>query len=180
VKVNRRFEGTYRLHLQGRILWQARNQAGTSCGLQNVGLLSPDSTALYPSGKPFQVLHNTETVRSVYAWTSAPTNIRDSAVGIATGYGQDDDGVGVKSLGRVKNFHFPMSSRSALEPTQPPPIQWVPAAKQQGREADHSPPTSAEVKQTWVCPLPHTLSWRSVWLVLHGDNLLKHLHQHNT
>jgi hypothetical protein len=35
-----------------------------------------------------------------------------------------------------------------------PPIQWVPGAlslgvKRPGREADHSPPPSAEVKNTW-------------------------------
>jgi hypothetical protein len=53
------------------------------------------------------------------------------------------------SLGRVKNFLFSMSSRSALVPTQPP-VQWVPGAlslgvKQQGHEADHSPPANAEV-----------------------------------
>jgi hypothetical protein len=41
----------------------------------------------------------------------------------------------------------------ALGPTQPP-IQWVPVAlslgiKRQEREADHSPPSSAEVKE-WV------------------------------
>jgi hypothetical protein len=52
---------------------------------------------------------------------------------------------------RVKNFLFSMSSRLALGPTQPP-IQWVPGAlspgvKRPGREADHSPPTSAEVKK---------------------------------
>jgi hypothetical protein len=42
-----------------------------------------------------------------------------------------------------------------LEPT-PPVIQWVlevlsPEAKQPGREAEHSPPTSAVVKNTWIC-----------------------------
>jgi hypothetical protein len=38
----------------------------------------------------------------------------------------------------------------------PPPIQWVPGAlslgggvKRLGREADHSPPSSAEVKNEW-------------------------------
>jgi hypothetical protein len=34
----------------------------------------------------------------------------------------------------------------ALEPTQPP-VQWVPGAKARlGHDADHSPPSSAEVK----------------------------------
>jgi hypothetical protein len=41
-----------------------------------------------------------------------------------------------------------------MRPTQPP-IQWVPGAlsqgvKRPGREADHSPPTSAKVKKTWI------------------------------
>jgi hypothetical protein len=36
-----------------------------------------------------------------------------------------------------------------------PPIRWVPGAlslgvKRPGREADHSPPTRAEIKKTWV------------------------------
>jgi hypothetical protein len=36
-----------------------------------------------------------------------------------------------------------------------PPIQWVPGdffpgLKRPGREADHSPPASAEVKKTWI------------------------------
>jgi hypothetical protein len=46
---------------------------------------------------------------------------------------------------------FTTASRTALGPTQPP-IQWVPgslslAVKRPGREADHSPPSSAEVKE---------------------------------
>jgi hypothetical protein len=58
------------------------------------------------------------------------------------------------SPGTVKNFHSSMSSRLALGSTQSP-IQWVPGAftpgvKRQGREADHSPPNSAEVKKVWI------------------------------
>jgi hypothetical protein len=48
-------------------------------------------------------------------------------------------------------FLFTTVSRMALGPTQPP-IQWVLGAislgvKQPGHEADHSPPSSAKVKE---------------------------------
>jgi hypothetical protein len=50
-------------------------------------------------------------------------------------------------------FLYTTASRPALGPTQPP-IQWVPGALSlgvtwQGREADHSPQSSAEVKNAW-------------------------------
>jgi hypothetical protein len=45
--------------------------------------------------------------------------------------------------------HFSISSRPALESTQLP-IKWIPGVKRQGREADHSPPTSAEAKKMWI------------------------------
>jgi hypothetical protein len=88
---------------------------------------------------------------------------RDSSVGIALDYGLDDRrGLGI--------FLFTTASRTALEPTQPP-IQWVPGAislglKRPGREADHSPPRSAEVKE-WVELYLHshiTPSWRGAQL----------------
>jgi hypothetical protein len=41
-------------------------------------------------------------------------------------------------------------SRPALRPNHTP-IQWVPGGKRQVPEADHSPPPSAEVKNTWSC-----------------------------
>jgi hypothetical protein len=61
-------------------------------------------------------------------------------------------------------------SRTALGPTQPP-IQWVPedlslGIKQPGREADHLPPSSAEVNE-WVelyFHSPNTPSWRGAQL----------------
>jgi hypothetical protein len=64
----------------------------------------------------------------------------------------------------AKNFKFSISSRLALgsHPTSYPMVSGAlcPGVKRQGREADHSPPTSAEVKKSgYICPLPHTPSW---------------------
>jgi hypothetical protein len=45
--------------------------------------------------------------------------------------------------------------------------------KWQEREADHPPPTSAEVKDTWIyTSIPHTSQYRSAQLVKHKDNLI--------
>jgi hypothetical protein len=64
-------------------------------------------------------------------------------------------------------FLFTTASRTALGPTQPP-TKYVLGAlslrvKRPGREADHSPPSSAEVKEFMeLCiHLPNTPSWRS-------------------
>jgi hypothetical protein len=63
-------------------------------------------------------------------------------------------------------FLFTTASRTALGSTQPP-IQWVPGAlslglKRPGREDDHSPPSSAEVKECVELYLhsPNTSTWR--------------------
>jgi hypothetical protein len=61
-------------------------------------------------------------------------------------YGLDNRAIGVRSPAGAKDF-----SRPALGPTQPP-VQWVPggpfpgAKARPGRDADHSPPSSAEVE----------------------------------
>jgi hypothetical protein len=40
-----------------------------------------------------------------------------------------------------------------------------------GLEADHQPPTSAEVKKKWVCDsLPHTSPWHGTLLVKQRHN----------
>jgi hypothetical protein len=47
-----------------------------------------------------------------------------------------------------------MSSRPALGSTQPPiqrvPRAFPPGVKRQRRDADHSPPASAEVEKMWI------------------------------
>jgi hypothetical protein len=58
------------------------------------------------------------------------------------------------SRGRVKNFSLLQVFQTGSG-VHPPPIQWVPGdlspgIKQPGREADHSPRTSAEVKKMWI------------------------------
>jgi hypothetical protein len=64
--------------------------------------------------------------------------------------GRSDDR-GSNPGGGLGMFHFDTVSRTALRPIQPP-IQWVLGAlsrgvKQPGREADHSPPSIAEIKE---------------------------------
>jgi hypothetical protein len=76
--------------------------------------------------------------------------ILNEVVGIATSYGLDDQGIGVRVP--VGSRIFSTSSRPALGSTQPP-IQWVRGAfslvlKQPGREADNSPLASA--KKMWI------------------------------
>jgi hypothetical protein len=56
--------------------------------------------------------------------------------------------------GRIKIFPFSTSSRKVLGPTEPP-FKWVlgafsPEVKRPERDVDHSPPTSAEFKKTWI------------------------------
>jgi hypothetical protein len=66
-------------------------------------------------------------------------------------------------------FLFTTASRPALGPIQPP-IQWVPGAdshgvKRPGREAHHSPPSSAEIKNVWSytsTPQYTFMAWCSV------------------
>jgi hypothetical protein len=71
--------------------------------------------------------------------------------GTALDYGLDDRGFDFRQ--GLGIFLFTTASRPALGPTQPP-IQWVPGAvslgiKRPGCEADHTPPSSAEVKNAW-------------------------------
>jgi hypothetical protein len=70
----------------------------------------------------------------------------------------------------AKIFFLTIASGPALGPTQPL-IQWVPEAlslsiKRPGREVNHSPPSSAKVKNVCeaVPPLHNTPAWRGAQL----------------
>jgi hypothetical protein len=85
---------------------------------------------------------------------------RDSSVGRAVGYWLDSRGY---TPSRRKIFLFSIASTPGLRPTQPP-LQWVqrtfaPGVKRPWHEADHSSPSSAEVKDSGaIPPLTHMYS----------------------
>jgi hypothetical protein len=80
-----------------------------------------------------------------------PTN---SAVGIGTGYGQDDRRVGVRVPVGSKMFSSPRpTGRFWGPPSLLSNGYWglSPGVKRTGLEDDQPPPTSAGVKNTWIC-----------------------------
>jgi hypothetical protein len=92
----------------------------------------------------------------------ASSGSRDSSVGIEMDYGLDGWG---SITDRGKTFLFSTASRPALGATKPP-TQWVPEAlslgvKRPERESDHSPPSSAEIKNSGVTALFPMSSWHS-------------------
>jgi hypothetical protein len=83
--------------------------------------------------------------------TSASVQSRDRAVSIATGYGLDDERVGVGIPKGARIFTSPFRPDRLWGPPRPLPNGYKGAlssgVKRPGSEADHSPPTSAEVKK---------------------------------
>jgi hypothetical protein len=92
---------------------------------------------------------------------------RNSSVGIATGCGLDDRGVGVRVP--VGSRVFSMSSRPALGSTQPP-VQWVPGLFPRGlsgrgvKLTTHLQLVPRSRKCGFINSLPRTPSWRSAEL----------------
>jgi hypothetical protein len=96
------------------------------------------------------ILENRSTIGTFYCLQTSIPSPRDSIPG-----------------GGWHFFSFSTASRPALEPTQPP-IQWVPevlslGVKRPGREAHHSPPSSADVNECVGLYLhsPHMSPWSS-------------------
>jgi hypothetical protein len=99
----------------------------------------------------------------VYRWSS---------VGIATGYGLDGRGSRVRFPAGDENFslHHRFQNGSGIHPATYPMGgtrgSFPGEVKRPGREAGHSPPSSAEVKE-WVelyFHSPNTPSWRGAQL----------------
>jgi hypothetical protein len=73
-----------------------------------------------------------------------------------------------------------IASRTALRPTQPP-MQWIPGVlslgvKRPGREADHSPPSSAEVNKAWRYTSTPPYVFMAWCLVKHRNKFIFTLH----
>jgi hypothetical protein len=92
----------------------------------------------------------------------------DTSSGAREGSMHSSEGSGFESRQGLGIFIFTTASRPALGTNQPP-IQWVPGAfylgaKRPSREADHPPPSSAEVKK--ACSYTSTPTIRLQCVVL--------------
>jgi hypothetical protein len=75
---------------------------------------------------------------------------------------------GVRVLAGAGNFSLHHRVQTGSGATQPP-IQWVPGAvslglKRPGREADHSPPSSAKFRNSWSYTSTLPIQWRGAQL----------------
>jgi hypothetical protein len=85
---------------------------------------------------------------------------RDSSVGIETGYGAGRPGYDSRQGQEISLLHCVQTGSGAHPSSQPMGTGGsFPKVKRQEREADHSPPSSAEVKNGGaIRPLPHMSS----------------------
>jgi hypothetical protein len=90
-------------------------------------------------------------------------------ISTATGYGLNDQGVGVQVPKRERIFSSPCHPGQVWGPPSvqsngyeglfPPRVKWM------AHEADHSPVHTVKDKKTWIyTATPHTLSWHSAYL----------------
>jgi hypothetical protein len=92
--------------------------------------------------------------------------MRDSSVSIALGYGLNDRGSGLRfpaGAGNLSLHHCVQNGSEAHPVSYPMGTSGIfPGSKAAGREADHTPPFSAEVKECTEQYLhsPNTPSWR--------------------
>jgi hypothetical protein len=90
---------------------------------------------------------------------------------------------GVRFPARANIYSFSISSTQVLRSTHPP-TQWIPNAlsprvKRSGRESDHSPPSSADLKNSGAVPLlNHTSLCRPTWSLTHRDIFIFCFYQH--
>jgi hypothetical protein len=95
---------------------------------------------------------------------------RDSSVGIALGYRLDGRGSRFRFMAGAGNFslHHRVQNGSEAHPASYPmgTRGFFPGGKAAGREADHSPPSSTEVKECDELYLhsPNMPSWRGAQL----------------
>jgi hypothetical protein len=88
--------------------------------------------------------------------------------------------LGFDSRRELGIFLFTTVSETALGPTKPP-IQWVTGTfslgvNRPGREADHSPPSSAEVKDAWSYTSTPQYVFMAWCLVKHRNNFTFYLY----
>jgi hypothetical protein len=101
---------------------------------------------------------------------------RDSSVGIALGYGLDDRGSRVRLPAGAGNFSLRhrvqngSESHPASYPTGTRALSL--GVKRPVREADHSPPLSAEVKNAWIYTSTPQYVFMAWCLVKHRDNFI--------
>jgi hypothetical protein len=103
------------------------------------------------------------------------TRSRHSIVGIATGYRLDDRRVGVRVPVGSRIFSFPRRPGRLWGPTNFLSNGYrgsSPRVKRPGREADNSPPVSAEVKKMWIYTStpPYTFIGQCLITYAHGKN----------